>query len=211
MWSFLSTEAKQLHARADDHSITEQVIYYMKHWAGRYSSAGVGLERGADPGLWRCIPPSETDPAPGSAAASGGSAPGQQTSACTDHAAASAWANIHSREVHANIDRLYLLVPLYLCDQQEFVKQEQVDVDQLCVLWEWTDTNVMRLFQTVKSQSLSNVWHLRCPRAPVSTSFPSCSRLLWEIRFSRVTAFKRCFRVCRTVNIESTLVVMLAR
>lgn len=105
--------------------------------------------------------------------------------------------------------RLYLLVPLYLCDQQEFVEQEQVDVDQLCVLWEWTDTNnVVRLFQTFKSQSLSNVWQLRCPRAPVSTSFPSCSRLLWEIRFSRVTAFKRCFRVCRTVNIESTLVVM---
>lgn len=186
-----------------------KVIRYMKHWAGRYSSAGVGLERGADPRLWRCIPPSETDPAPGSAAASGGSAPGRRTSARTDHTAASAWANIRGGEVHANVARLYLLVPLYLCDQQEFVEQEQVDVDQLCVLWEWTDTNNgVRLFQTFKSQSLSNVWQLRRPRAPVSTSFPSCSRLLWEIRFSRVTAFKRCFRVCKTVNIESTLVVM---
>lgn len=64
-----------------------KVIRYMKHWAGRYSSAGVGLERGADPRLWRCIPPSGTDPAPGSAAASGGSAPGRRTSARTDHTA----------------------------------------------------------------------------------------------------------------------------
>lgn len=31
--------------------------------------------------------------------------------------------------------------------------------------------------------------------APVSSSFPSCSRLLWEMRFSRVTAFRRCFRL----------------
>lgn len=29
----------------------------------------------------------------------------------------------------------YLLVSLYLCDQQEFVKQEQIDIYQLCVLW----------------------------------------------------------------------------
>lgn len=30
--------------------------------------------------------------------------------------------------------------------------------------------------------------------SPVSTSLPSCSRLRWEMRFSSVTAFRRCFR-----------------
>lgn len=29
----------------------------------------------------------------------------------------------------------HLLVSLYLCDQQEFVKQEQIDIYKLCVLW----------------------------------------------------------------------------
>lgn len=48
--------------------------YYLRHWAGRCSWAGVGPERRADPEPWRCIPPSAADPAPGSAAASEDSA-----------------------------------------------------------------------------------------------------------------------------------------
>lgn len=89
-----------------------------------------------------CIPPSGTDPAPGSAAASGGSAPAQQTSARRDRARASAQPNTGCAEVQTAADRLHLLVPLYLCHQQEFIKQEQVDVHQLCVLWGRTETKV---------------------------------------------------------------------
>lgn len=62
-----------------------------------------------------------------------------------NHIVASVQLNLHREEVPTNVDGLYLLVPLYLCDQQELIEQEQVDVDQLCVLWEWTKTNTVRL------------------------------------------------------------------
>lgn len=62
-----------------------------------------------------------------------------------NHIVASVQLNLHRGEVPTNVDGLYLLVPLYLCDQQELIEQEQVDVDQLCVLWERTKTNTVRL------------------------------------------------------------------
>lgn len=49
-------------------------------------------------------------------------------------------------------------------------------------------------FTQIGALSMWNVWELFQRYTPVSTTFPSCSRLLWEMRFSRVTAFKRCFR-----------------
>lgn len=30
---------------------------------------------------------------------------------------------------------MYLFVPLYLCDQEEFVEQEQIHINQLRVFW----------------------------------------------------------------------------
>lgn len=143
MWHFLPTELKHSCWWAFNCN-RRKIIHYLKHWAGQYSWAGVGPEKEADPEQWRCIPPSETDPAPGSVAASGGSAPDQQTSAHMDRTVASVQLNIFCGEVQSNVDRPYLLVPLYLCDQQEFIEQEQVDVNHLCVLWEWTKTNTVR-------------------------------------------------------------------
>lgn len=57
---------------------------------------------------------------------------------------------------------------------------------------------VWDFFSCSNLQSAELVKRVAVMSAPVSTSFPSCSRPLWEMRFSRVTAFKRCFRFWKT-------------
>ena len=104
----------------------------------------------------------------------------------------------------------YLLVPLYLCDQQEFVKQEQINIDELCVLWWSGKERWCEIWVGSKHWACKMCWELCQPYTPVSTIFPSCSRLLWEMRFSRVTAFKRCFRFWRRSQARSKHFHLLA-
>lgn len=99
MWHLLPPESLKHSCWQADFN-RRKIIHYLKHWAGQYSWAGVGLEKEADLELWRCIRPSETDPAPGSAAASGGSAPNKQTSAHVDRTVASVQLNWGSSHHH---------------------------------------------------------------------------------------------------------------
>lgn len=101
----------------------------------------------------------------------------------------------------------YLLVSLYLCDQQEFVKQEEVNIYQLCVLWWGSKQRWLKHLFQLKQWARRMCWQ---QHTPVSTSFPSCSRLLWVMRFSKMTVFRRCFRFWKRrrhsgVNIVLTL------
>lgn len=169
--------------------------HYWRHSTDQCSWAGVGPGRWAGPEQWTWSPLSAAGPVPGSAAvpSEGSGLKWGTASEESEHtvSAAATKTFILMRETH-------LLVFLYLCDQQEFIKQEQIRIDQLCVLW-WETKETFLDFSRAKALMFQQL------QAPVSTSFPSWSRLLWEMRLSAVTVFRRCFSVWKKPTFEDRI------